>query len=216
MQRLPCIWCAASSAAGQRSAACLRSNLRRCLRLRSNPAAVCVLHAGGSAINAQLAPSSGISAASAVYLVRCIISNGSEVSRLSASVCGLGAASWMKCHQCPSSTLQRHQFSVCRASGALHHHQQVSGQPLACICLRSNSAAVHPSAVCVLHAEGNAINVHLTPSSGISSASAVHLVRCIISSRATVSRLPAVESGGGASVCGLCSALLDEVPSMPS
>ena len=145
MQRLPCIWCAALSAAGQRSAACLRLSVVESAAV--HPFAVCVLHAGGSAINAQLAPSSGISEA------------------------------------------------VCRVSGALCRHQQVSGQPLACICLRSNPAAVRPAAVCVLHAGGSAANAQLAPSSVISAAVAVHLVRCIISSRAEVSRLPA-------SVCG--------------
>ena len=96
MQRLPCIWCAALSAAGQRSAACLRLSVVESAAV--HPFAVCVLHAGGSAINAQLAPSSGISAA------------------------------------------------VCCSSGAPHLQQQVSGQPPACIRLRSNSAAV-----CMLH-----------------------------------------------------------------
>ena len=142
MQRLPCIWCAALSAAGQRSAACLRSN-----PAAVHPSAVCVLHAGGSAANAQLAPSSGISAASAVHLVRCIISSRAEVSRLPAvesaavhpsaveSGSGLCAACWRKCHQCPASTLQRHQcggllFIWCAASSA-------AGQRSAA-CLRSN------------------------------------------------------------------------------
>ena len=116
-----------------------------------------------------------------------------------------------KCHQCPASTLQRHQFSVCRPFGAPY---VVVFSPLvgkcgyipACIwCAVSSAAgqrqppAVHLSAVesggvCVLLAGGSAINAHLTPSGGISAAFAVHLVRRIISSRSEVSRLPAVES----------------------
>ena len=146
MQRLPCIWCAASSATGQRSAACLWSNLRRCIRLRSVFGI-----AEGNAVNAQLTPSGGISAASSVHLMRRIIGSRSEVSRLPASACGriclrFAAASWRKCHQCPSNALQRHQcggllFIWCAASSA-------AGQRSAA-CLRSNSAAVHPSAVCV-------------------------------------------------------------------
>lgn len=63
-----------------------RVHLVRCVVISRS--AVCVLHAGGSAANAQLAPSSVISAAVAVHLVRCIIISRSAVSRLPASVCG--------------------------------------------------------------------------------------------------------------------------------
>ena len=51
--------------------------------------------------------------------------------------------------EAPSMPALRPPAPSVRALDALHRHQRARGQPPICACLRSNSAAVHPSAVCV-------------------------------------------------------------------
>ena len=118
--------------------------LVRCIIIGSR-AAVCRAAASLDEVpsNVQLTPSSGISSASAVRLVRCIIGSRAEVSRLPASVCGTsgGGLRAASLDEVPSNAQLTPSSGISSASAVrLVRSSSAAGQRSAA-CLRSNSAA---------------------------------------------------------------------------